>query len=178
MIHSSGKFDNISDFVLACHYTVLYSLKYVGLFIYCSLPRLRKLLRCYDPKEAVSLGERYGYGLLQNGYSYTTGGAGWGWKLNTAPLSVLRGDQRILHCLFHVNLTFGPLFFVHPKHPALQLCGCCTARCYLATHRIPKPFIRVWFRSTSEWTQLWFHTPSFKSNDQSAFSSVLFSTSS
>ncbi|XP_047462135.1 beta-1,3-glucosyltransferase [Mugil cephalus] len=41
-----------------------------------SLPRLRRLLRCYDPKEAVSLGERYGYGLVQNGYSYTTGGGG------------------------------------------------------------------------------------------------------
>ncbi|KAI3373191.1 hypothetical protein L3Q82_006500 [Scortum barcoo] len=41
-----------------------------------SLPRLRRLLRCYDPKEAVSLGERYGYGLIQNGYSYTTGGGG------------------------------------------------------------------------------------------------------
>ncbi|KAF7644256.1 hypothetical protein LDENG_00225130 [Lucifuga dentata] len=41
-----------------------------------SLPRLRQLLRCYDPSEAVSLGERYGYGLLQNGYSYTTGGGG------------------------------------------------------------------------------------------------------
>lgn len=41
-----------------------------------SLPRLRRLLSCYDPKDAVSLGERYGYGLVQNGYSYPTGGAG------------------------------------------------------------------------------------------------------
>ncbi|KAM6907223.1 beta-1,3-glucosyltransferase [Xenentodon cancila] len=41
-----------------------------------SLPRLRQLLHCYDPKEAVSLGERYGYGLLRNGYSYATGGGG------------------------------------------------------------------------------------------------------
>ncbi|KAM4544898.1 beta-1,3-glucosyltransferase isoform 1-T1 [Odontesthes bonariensis] len=41
-----------------------------------SLPRLRRLLRCYDPKEAVILGERYGYGLVQNGYSYVTGGGG------------------------------------------------------------------------------------------------------
>ncbi|KAM9846412.1 beta-1,3-glucosyltransferase [Aulostomus maculatus] len=41
-----------------------------------SLPRLRQLLRCYDPKEAVNLGERYGYGLVQKGYSYTTGGGG------------------------------------------------------------------------------------------------------
>ncbi|XP_072231489.1 beta-1,3-glucosyltransferase isoform X2 [Leuresthes tenuis] len=41
-----------------------------------SLPRLRRLLHCYDPKEAVILGERYGYGLVQNGYSYITGGGG------------------------------------------------------------------------------------------------------
>ncbi|XP_027131789.1 beta-1,3-glucosyltransferase isoform X3 [Larimichthys crocea] len=41
-----------------------------------SLPRLRRLLHCYNPKEAVSLGERYGYSLIQNGYSYATGGAG------------------------------------------------------------------------------------------------------
>uniref|UniRef100_A0A8D2ZRG4 Beta 3-glucosyltransferase b n=1 Tax=Scophthalmus maximus TaxID=52904 RepID=A0A8D2ZRG4_SCOMX len=41
-----------------------------------SLPRLRRLLRCYDPKEAVSLGERYGYSLVLNGYSYATGGGG------------------------------------------------------------------------------------------------------
>ncbi|XP_028277531.1 beta-1,3-glucosyltransferase [Parambassis ranga] len=41
-----------------------------------SLPRLRRLLCCYDPKEAVVLGERYGYGLVQSGYSYTTGGGG------------------------------------------------------------------------------------------------------
>uniref|UniRef100_A0A8C6TWP8 Beta 3-glucosyltransferase b n=1 Tax=Neogobius melanostomus TaxID=47308 RepID=A0A8C6TWP8_9GOBI len=41
-----------------------------------SLPRLRRLLSCYDPKDAVSLGERYGYGLVQSGYSYPTGGAG------------------------------------------------------------------------------------------------------
>uniref|UniRef100_A0AAQ5ZTV8 Fringe-like glycosyltransferase domain-containing protein n=1 Tax=Amphiprion ocellaris TaxID=80972 RepID=A0AAQ5ZTV8_AMPOC len=41
-----------------------------------SLPRLRRLLRCYDPTEAVILGERYGYGLVQKGYSYSTGGAG------------------------------------------------------------------------------------------------------
>lgn len=48
------------------------------LFIFFSLPRLRRLLRCYDPKEAVTLGERYGYGLVRTGYSYTTGGGGWG----------------------------------------------------------------------------------------------------
>ncbi|XP_078786005.1 beta 3-glucosyltransferase a isoform X3 [Oryzias latipes] len=41
-----------------------------------SLPRLQALLSCYDPSEPVSLGERYGYGLSQGGYSYITGGGG------------------------------------------------------------------------------------------------------
>lgn len=48
----------------------------ICVYVLSSLARLRRLLRCYDPKEAVSLGERYGYGLLRNGYSYTTGGGG------------------------------------------------------------------------------------------------------
>ncbi|XP_051963411.1 beta 3-glucosyltransferase a [Xyrauchen texanus] len=41
-----------------------------------SLPRLQALLSCYDSSEAVCLGERYGYGLGQGGYSYITGGGG------------------------------------------------------------------------------------------------------
>lgn len=54
----------------------------------CSLPRLRRLLRCYDPMEAVSLGERYGYNLVQKGYSYTTGGGGWGFMMSFSILHV------------------------------------------------------------------------------------------
>lgn len=63
----------------------VFSLSFIPLIFYhcppcppphVSLPRLRSLLRCYDATEAVSLGERYGYGLGQKGYSYTTGGAG------------------------------------------------------------------------------------------------------
>ncbi|XP_058268338.1 beta-1,3-glucosyltransferase isoform X3 [Hemibagrus wyckioides] len=41
-----------------------------------SLPRLRRHLRCYDPNEAVIIGERYGYTLTKRGYSYITGGGG------------------------------------------------------------------------------------------------------
>ncbi|CAG09004.1 unnamed protein product [Tetraodon nigroviridis] len=41
-----------------------------------TLIRLRALLSCYDPSEPVCLGERYGYGLSQGGYSYITGGGG------------------------------------------------------------------------------------------------------
>ena len=40
-----------------------------------SVPRLRRLLACYDPKEPILLGERYGYGCnTGNGYEYITGG--------------------------------------------------------------------------------------------------------
>lgn len=63
---------NFSDFIYA--QTVL-TVCWTACLLF-SLPRLRQLLCCYDPKEAVSLGERYGYGLVQNGYSYTTGGGG------------------------------------------------------------------------------------------------------
>ncbi len=41
-----------------------------------SLPRLQALLSCYDSSEPLCLGERYGYGLGQGGYSYITGGGG------------------------------------------------------------------------------------------------------
>ncbi|KAK2823392.1 hypothetical protein Q7C36_019992 [Tachysurus vachellii] len=40
------------------------------------LPRLRQHLHCYDPNEAVIIGERYGYTLSKGGYSYITGGGG------------------------------------------------------------------------------------------------------
>lgn len=40
-----------------------------------SVPRLQKLLACYDPREVTLLGERYGYGLTGGyGYEYITGG--------------------------------------------------------------------------------------------------------
>lgn len=77
-----------------------------------SLPRLRRLLRCYEPKEAVSLGERYGYGLVHNGYSYTTGGGGWGWNRNVFVLSKLRrahvwgsSDSGFLCCVRRMVLS-------------------------------------------------------------------------
>ncbi|KAM9455945.1 beta-1,3-glucosyltransferase isoform 2-T2 [Clarias gariepinus] len=41
-----------------------------------SLPRLRQHLGCYNPNEAVIIGERYGYTLNKGGYSYITGGGG------------------------------------------------------------------------------------------------------
>uniref|UniRef100_A0A3P8VZJ2 Beta 3-glucosyltransferase b n=1 Tax=Cynoglossus semilaevis TaxID=244447 RepID=A0A3P8VZJ2_CYNSE len=92
-----------------------------------SLPRLRRLLRCYDPKEEVSLGERYGYGLVQNGYSYITGGGGM--VLSRAAVSRLLSsgcscysddapDDMVLgRCLtsLGVSITHSPLF--HQARP-------------------------------------------------------------
>ncbi|KAJ8312073.1 hypothetical protein KUTeg_009446, partial [Tegillarca granosa] len=51
----------------------------INIFIlYSSLKRLRKLLTCYDPKEVVHLGEKYGYSVAKKnwGYNYITGGGG------------------------------------------------------------------------------------------------------
>ena len=41
------------------------------------VPHLRRLLACYDPSEAIVLGERYGFGLFgPSAYNYVTGGGG------------------------------------------------------------------------------------------------------
>ncbi|XP_008551292.1 beta-1,3-glucosyltransferase [Microplitis demolitor] len=42
-----------------------------------SIARLSRLLSCYNPKEPISIGERYGYRVVKNiGYDYLTSGAG------------------------------------------------------------------------------------------------------
>lgn len=42
-----------------------------------SIPRLLKLLHCYNSSEAIALGERYGYNVVKGqGYNYITGGGG------------------------------------------------------------------------------------------------------
>ncbi|KAK6049727.1 hypothetical protein COOONC_12767, partial [Cooperia oncophora] len=44
-----------------------------------SIPRLLRLLSCYDNNEKIIIGERYGYGFSSfgaTGYDYPTGGAG------------------------------------------------------------------------------------------------------
>ncbi|KAI0214809.1 Beta-1,3-glucosyltransferase [Lamellibrachia satsuma] len=49
-----------------------------------SVPRLRRLLACYDPTEPIALGERYGYGVNANyGYDYVTSGGGMVFSLLT-----------------------------------------------------------------------------------------------
>lgn len=56
---------------------MMMSVWWVWSVLFRSLPRLQVLLSCYNPSEPVCLGERYGYGLSQGGYSYITGGGGW-----------------------------------------------------------------------------------------------------
>ncbi|XP_016119254.1 beta-1,3-glucosyltransferase [Sinocyclocheilus grahami] len=92
-----------------------------------SLPRLRRLLGCYDPNEAVSVGERYGYGLSRDGYSYITGGGGMVFS-RVAVQNILAGgcgcrssdapDDMVLGmCLTALGLlvTHSPLF--HQARP-------------------------------------------------------------
>uniref|UniRef100_A0A8C1W5Z8 Beta 3-glucosyltransferase b n=1 Tax=Cyprinus carpio TaxID=7962 RepID=A0A8C1W5Z8_CYPCA len=92
-----------------------------------SLPRLWRLLGCYDPNEAVSVGERYGYGLSRDGYSYITGGGGMVFS-RVAVQNILAGgcgchssdapDDMVLGmCLTTLGLpvTHSPLF--HQARP-------------------------------------------------------------
>uniref|UniRef100_A0AAY4E359 Fringe-like glycosyltransferase domain-containing protein n=1 Tax=Denticeps clupeoides TaxID=299321 RepID=A0AAY4E359_9TELE len=112
-----------------------------------SLPRLQALLGCYDPKEPVCLGERYGYGLSQGGYSYITGGGGMVFS-HEAVLRILRSgckcysndapDDMVLGmCLnaLKVPVTHSPLF--HQARPEDY------SRDFLS-HQIPISFHKHW----------------------------------
>lgn len=57
-----------------------------------SVPRLQRLLACYDPKEPILMGERYGYGCnTGNGYEYITGGGSM-ILTSSAVEALLQGD--------------------------------------------------------------------------------------
>uniref|UniRef100_A0A5S6N564 Coiled-coil domain-containing protein 69 n=1 Tax=Xenopus tropicalis TaxID=8364 RepID=A0A5S6N564_XENTR len=112
-----------------------------------SLPRLQKLLGCYNPHQAVFLGERYGYGLQAGGYNYITGGGGMVFSReavrrlmnskcrcysNDAP------DDMVLGMCFSslgITITHSPLF--HQARPTDY------AKDYLA-HQIPISFHKHW----------------------------------
>ncbi|KAE8627354.1 hypothetical protein XENTR_v10006953 [Xenopus tropicalis] len=112
-----------------------------------SLPRLQKLLGCYNPHQAVFLGERYGYGLQAGGYNYITGGGGMVFSReavrrlmnskcrcysNDAP------DDMVLGMCFSslgITVTHSPLF--HQARPTDY------AKDYLA-HQIPISFHKHW----------------------------------
>ncbi|CAL8334613.1 unnamed protein product [Boreogadus saida] len=112
-----------------------------------SLPRLRALLGCYDASEPVCLGERYGYGLSQGGYSYITGGGGMVFS-REAVLQLLQSgckcysddapDDMVLGMCFNalgLAVTHSPLF--HQARPEDY------ARDYLS-HQVPISFHKHW----------------------------------
>ncbi|XP_029374244.1 beta-1,3-glucosyltransferase-like [Echeneis naucrates] len=112
-----------------------------------SLPRLRVLLSCYNPSEPVCLGERYGYGLSQGGYSYITGGGGMVFSREAVVQLLDSGckcysndapDDMVLGmCLNALGLpvTHSPLF--HQARPEDY------ARDFLA-HQVPISFHKHW----------------------------------
>uniref|UniRef100_A0AAR2L1T5 Fringe-like glycosyltransferase domain-containing protein n=1 Tax=Pygocentrus nattereri TaxID=42514 RepID=A0AAR2L1T5_PYGNA len=112
-----------------------------------SLPRLQALLSCYDPREPVCLGERYGYGLGQGGYSYITGGGGMVFSREAVLRLLASGckcysndapdDMVVGMCLNAVQIpvTHSPLF--HQARPEDY------ARDFLA-HQIPISFHKHW----------------------------------
>ncbi|KAM3934753.1 beta-1,3-glucosyltransferase [Leptodactylus fuscus] len=112
-----------------------------------SLPRLQKLLSCYDCYEPVFLGERYGYGLGARGYSYITGGGGMvfskvavkkfvGSKCrcysNDAPDDMVLG---MCASGLGISVTHSPLF--HQARPADY------SKDYLS-HQVPVSFHKHW----------------------------------
>uniref|UniRef100_A0A4W3K529 Beta 3-glucosyltransferase a n=1 Tax=Callorhinchus milii TaxID=7868 RepID=A0A4W3K529_CALMI len=112
-----------------------------------SIPRLRTLLSCYNPKEAVFLGERYGYGLGTGGYSYITGGGGIVFSREAVKQLLTSGchcysndapDDMVLGMCFNslgIPVTHSPLF--HQARPVDY------PKDYLA-HQIPISFHKHW----------------------------------
>ncbi|XP_044140898.1 beta-1,3-glucosyltransferase [Bufo gargarizans] len=112
-----------------------------------SLPRLQKLLSCYDSNEPVFLGERYGYGLGARGYSYITGGGGMVFSRaavkefigsncrcysNDAPDDMVLG---MCASGLGISVTHSPLF--HQARPADY------SKDYLS-HQVPVSFHKHW----------------------------------
>ena len=90
---------------------------------FCSIPRLQILLSCYNPSEPVCLGERYGYGLSQGGYSYITGGGGWvltarmlgeyRWKIQTQRRDYKLFNGKPVICNLRINCLKSVLKVCH-----------------------------------------------------------------
>ncbi|KAK2171440.1 hypothetical protein NP493_1065g01034 [Ridgeia piscesae] len=125
-----------------------------------SVPRLRRLLACYDPTEPVALGERYGYAVnTGQGYDYITGGGGMVFS-QAAVHTLVEGndcrcgvpnspdDMHLGMCLkrFHIPLTHSPLF--HQARPADYSPG------YLSS-QLPVSFHKHWncdpYKEYAQW---------------------------
>ncbi|XP_067888925.1 beta 3-glucosyltransferase a isoform X1 [Heterodontus francisci] len=112
-----------------------------------SIPRLQRLLSCYNPKEPVFLGERYGYGLGTGGYSYITGGGGIVFSREAVKQLLASGcscysndapDDMVLGMCFNslgIPVTHSPLF--HQARPMDY------PKDYLA-HQVPISFHKHW----------------------------------
>ncbi|XP_078078979.1 beta 3-glucosyltransferase a [Mustelus asterias] len=112
-----------------------------------SVPRLQRLLSCYNPKEPVFLGERYGYGLGTGGYSYITGGGGIVFSREAVTQLLASGcgcysndapDDMVLGMCFNslgIPVTHSPLF--HQARPMDY------SKDYLA-HQVPISFHKHW----------------------------------
>ncbi|XP_045069180.1 beta-1,3-glucosyltransferase-like isoform X1 [Coregonus clupeaformis] len=112
-----------------------------------SLPRLQMLLSCYDPSEPVCLGERYGYGLGQGGYSYITGGGGMVFS-RAAVVRLLASDCKCYSndapddmvlgmCLNALGLSITHSSLFHQARPEDY------SRDFLA-HQVPISFHKHW----------------------------------
>ncbi|XP_020385173.1 beta 3-glucosyltransferase a [Rhincodon typus] len=123
-----------------------------------SIPRLQRLLSCYNPKEPVFLGERYGYGLGTGGYSYITGGGGIVFSREAVKQLLASGcscysndapDDMVLGMCFNslgIPVTHSPLF--HQARPMDY------PKDYLA-HQVPISFHKHWNIDPVEIYQTW-----------------------
>ncbi|KAJ4935310.1 hypothetical protein JOQ06_016846, partial [Pogonophryne albipinna] len=112
-----------------------------------SLSRLQVLLSCYHPSEPVCLGERYGYGLSQGGYSYITGGGGMVFSREAVVQLLNSGckcysndapDDMVLGmCLNAIGLPVTHSALFHQARPEDY------ARDFLA-HQVPISFHKHW----------------------------------
>ncbi|XP_068123138.1 beta-1,3-glucosyltransferase isoform X3 [Hyperolius riggenbachi] len=123
-----------------------------------SLPRLQKLLSCYDSSEAVFLGERYGYGLSARGYNYITGGGGMVFSRRAAKEIIgskcrcysndAPDDMVLGMCAsgLGIPITHSPLF--HQARPADY------SKDFLS-HQIPISFHKHWNTDPVEVYNVW-----------------------
>ncbi|KAK3786123.1 hypothetical protein RRG08_045509 [Elysia crispata] len=92
-----------------------------------NLDQLRYLLSCYNPKQPVALGERYGYGLLRGGgYDYITGGGGMVFSQRARDLLADRckcytydapDDMTLGMCLKSIGIPLTHSRFFHQARP-------------------------------------------------------------
>ena len=61
------------------------------------MARVQKLLSCYNPKDLIALGERYGFRTNTDGYDYITAGGG---LVLSAPLVELIINSEVCKCSY------------------------------------------------------------------------------